>query len=248
MNFFNFKNKIKYKKRLAATFLIGGGLVALLNSLWLVRVAKHHYSFMFDIFFIILVIAFLIAYKLSNYLADFKVAKNKSRIDIVFLSVFFILLFIPGLRLDNSIKSKNENRYLATYKPLINKNGSLNYNFGNDFEEFFNDRFFMRKTLISLYHLTKSTVSYKYYETNSAIYIKPNHYVLSKTHIPKESDFPKEDILKTTKALDRFQDFCNKNHIKLYVLVVPYNQHIYQEEIKPFDNPEGLKALNDNII
>lgn len=246
--FFKFKRKVNFKKRVIFAFFITCGLMAFLNSFWFVKIAKHHYDFQFDIFFILFVISFLIAFKLSNYLAEFKTIKNKSRVDIVFLFIFFVLLFLPMSRIDNySTKAKHENRFLATYKPLINQNGSINYNFGNDFEKFFNDRFFLRKTLISNYHFIKAICACKYYETSSAIYIKDKHFVFSKKHIPLEKDFSKNDVEPTAKALDRFQDWCNKHNIKLYVLVVPYNQHIYQDEMKPFDNPQGLIGLNNNV-
>jgi len=248
MRFFNFKKKINFKKRILFSILFTAGFVALFNNIWLVKLAKHHYSFKFDIFFIVLVLSFLISFKLSNYLAKFKEIKNNSRIDIAFLSIFFILLFLPMSRIDNySTKAKNENRLLETYKPLINKNGSLNYNFGNDFEKFFNDRFFLRSFLISNYHFIKMLCAYKYYDTGSIVFFKDNNYVFDKKLLPRADDFPKDKVIKTAKALDRFQDWCDKNNIKLYLLVVPYNMHIYQDDIKPLDNPKGLIALNGNV-
>ena len=244
---FKFKRKINFKKRIIFSILFTCGLTALLNTLWFVKIEKHHYDFQFFMFFIVATISFLISFKLSNYLADFKKIKNKSRIDIVFLFVFFFLLFLPMSRIDNSIKSKTENRYLETYKPLFNQNGSINYNFGNDFENFFNDRFFLRSFLISNYHFIRALFAYKYYETNNVIYLKENNFIVSKRYTSFNNGFNKEDIPKTLENLERFQEFCNKNNIKLYILAVPYNVHIFQDEIKPFDNPEKLNILNNNI-
>lgn len=245
--FFNFKKRKRFKKRIIFSILFTSVILALSNNIWLVEVEEHKYSFELDMFFIILVLSFLLTYKLSNYLAEFKTINKKSRADIVFLFIFFILSLLPMSHIDNGLKAKHENRFLATYKPLINDEGKLNYEFGNDFEKFFNDRFFLRSFIVSNFNFIKAICAYKYYETHNAIYIKDKNYVLSKKHVPKPNIYNKDKIFKIAQSLDRFQDFCNKYHIKLYVMIVPYSQHVYQEDIKPFDNQGALIDINKNI-
>ena len=105
---------------------------------------KSPTKFDIKLLIVIAVLSFLLAYKLTSYLADFKTLNNASRMDIVFLLLFFAILFIPMSNIDKkTVKSEKENRNLAKYKPFIYKN-SINFNFGNDFDNWFSDRFFLR--------------------------------------------------------------------------------------------------------
>ena len=70
------------------------------------------------LFIILATFYFFITYKVVKYLARFKVEKNYSRIDIVFLSMFFTLLFVPMLKISDAEKSVQENRMLAK-KPQL---------------------------------------------------------------------------------------------------------------------------------
>ena len=74
---------------------------------------KSSIKFDFKLFVIILILTFLLSYKLSDYVADFKSVKEKSRIEILFLTIFFIFLFIPMSNINQGDISKNENRTLA---------------------------------------------------------------------------------------------------------------------------------------
>ncbi len=93
------------KKRLIISVLLTIGAMFSTYNLW------HHESTL--IFISILVLSFLLAYKIMDYVAYFKVIKNNSRIDIVFLLIFFILLCIPASHISKAMKAKGENRYLA---------------------------------------------------------------------------------------------------------------------------------------
>ena len=66
---------------------------------------------------------FLLYFKILAWLMKLKWVQNKSRIDIVFLTVFFILLFLPMLHISDAEKSEQENRMLAKYTPLIDYRG-----------------------------------------------------------------------------------------------------------------------------
>ncbi|MBP5216179.1 MAG: hypothetical protein J6039_06490, partial [Alphaproteobacteria bacterium] len=127
------------------------------------KVRRHHfrlknlsdlYGFNGYLFISILILTFLGAYKLVNYVAKFKLLENNSRIDIVFVIVFAVLLFIPMSRISTAEKSMQENRMLAKYKPLLTTKG-LNLQYGTDFEKWFNDRFFGRKEMLQLYSAVK---------------------------------------------------------------------------------------------
>lgn len=69
--------------------------------------------------------------------------------DRIFLIVFAIALFVPILRLDSQEFSIKEKRKLATF-PLLVKNGTVNPAYGKEFEDWFGDRFFLRRQIIRL--------------------------------------------------------------------------------------------------
>lgn len=68
---------------------------------------------------------FLLYFKILAWLMKLKWVQNKSRIDIVFLTIFFILLFVPMLHISDAEKSEQENRMLAKYTPLIDYRGGV---------------------------------------------------------------------------------------------------------------------------
>lgn len=83
------------------------------------------------------------------------ISKNidkQSRIDIIFLTIFFTFLFIPMSKINQDEISSQENRMLAKWQPLINEDREINYNFGKDFNEWFNDRFYLRNNMLYLYY------------------------------------------------------------------------------------------------
>lgn len=109
------------------------------------------------IFIIVLTVAFFVSYKVVNYLAKFKIQKGSSRIDIVFVFLFFVLLFLPMSKISDEEKSEGENRVLAKYHALYDENG-INFRFGQQFEQWFNDRFWGRDNLISVHDSLHSKI------------------------------------------------------------------------------------------
>lgn len=146
----------KPRKRVLLTAFLTLGLLFISSNIW-----RNNVSFEFLV--IMLVLCSLFAYKIVDYIADFSSIKHKSRIDIIFLTIFFIMLLIPFSHINKEDKSLSENRMLAKWKPLINQEGKLNYNFGKDFESWFNDRFNTREFLVSV----KSIIPHK--TTNKVI-------------------------------------------------------------------------------
>ena len=179
------------KKRYLIAGIFTGLIIQLTHHVWLGAHSDKH----FDLFIllIILICSFLLGVKITSYLADFKNIKEKSRIEIVFLGIFFILAIIPALYINKDEKSKSENRILATYKPLI-ENNRINTTYGKDFENFFNDRFNCRHTIISNYHFIKAVFSIQHYETDTLIYSKKHNLLAIKYLQSTNINFSQEDI------------------------------------------------------
>lgn len=178
-------------------------------------------KFDFKLFVIILVLTYLLAYKLSNYVADFKSVKEKSRIDILFLTIFFIFLFIPMSHINQDEISKQENRSLAKWQPFIIQNGEINYDFGKNFNEWFNDRFNLRQYFINFKNSVTMLIFNKcekgLFDKNSGI-----------TYINWDFGHIDIKIVKNNfKALYSLNNYCKLHNIKLYILVVPQKSDIY---------------------
>lgn len=63
---------------------------------------------------------------------------------------FLLILIIPCTHIDyNTEKSEKEKRYFAKYEHII-LDGSINLNYGKNFEAWFNDRYFGREFLLKL--------------------------------------------------------------------------------------------------
>lgn len=200
------------KKRAIISFLLTIAMVVL--STFLIDNLKNY-----DLLLIaIAVISFLSFYKFFDYLANFKTIENKSRIDILFLFIFFVWLFVPISYITDKDYSFLEGRPRAKWVGIYDiETHKLNYEFGKNFNDWFNDRFCLRDDLVKFFN-----------QVSLALLGKSNHgYIdgdwLYRGYYKPNSSTKSEDI----DALIQFNDFCKKNNIKLYVLIVPEKNDIY---------------------
>lgn len=77
------------------------------------------YAFNEKMFVILLTLICAAAYKLLGYLSDLAAKEGRSRTDIVFVALFFTLLFVPMLYIDDKESSEEESRRLATVPDLL---------------------------------------------------------------------------------------------------------------------------------
>jgi len=168
---------------------------------------------------------------------------KKSAADIVFLSVFCICLFIPALKISKEDISAAENRKLAVFKPLYTKEKGFNNHFGQNFDSWFNGRFYLRLFLIKLdaaidilftQKTKKAAIDFK----TGIIYDYANNF----------NEFPINKIKENFDALYKFQDFCEKNNIKLYTVIVPLKYIIHphsslSEDYKRQHHEEFLELI-----
>ncbi len=180
----------------------------------------------FDIFVLItlIILTFLISYKLSSYLADFKNIKNQSRIEIVFLTIFMVFLFIPMSHINDNEKSKTENRYLAKSTHLITESGTINYDFGKNYNEWFNDRFALRDVFIQTNNFINCLLNVNSYESGKFTFYKKYNLVITKSFWGMGSFYKenKEEIYKSyADNLIRLNNELKKQNIKLYLLAIP---------------------------
>ena len=192
-----------------------------------IKAKKHSVSFM-DIdwlmFLSILVLVFLFSYKMVQYVARFKIIENNSRIDIVFVTAFSLLLFLPMSHISDAEKSTQENRMLAKLPQFLIA-GEVNKNFGAQFNTWFNDRFWGRDKAIHMH----TNIEYQFnniYKNQKAIFFKKSGWMAG-TFIPNTPSNKEINII--IQNIKKFNDFCLKNNMKLYVLIVPHKEIVYSE-------------------
>lgn len=177
------------------------------------------------LFFSFFVISFLLSRLIVYWLGKFKIFEHNSRIDIVFLSVFFVLLLLPMSKIDHSEKSVQENRMLAKYIPMIDGGGVFNQKYGRNFEAWFNDRFNLRQMLINMHTSILLNLN-KYYETPKA-YIGKNNWLIDKGM--STLYLSKQQQIKLSDQIEKLLFFCEQHNIKLYIMFTPVKIQIYPE-------------------
>lgn len=140
--------------------------------------------------------------------------------------------------------SPKENRRLAAYKPFIEHN-EINYNFGKDFDSWFSDRFLLRDVLIPLYNKINLTLRSDFVETRKVDLIKSNGWMFEK--YPRSLSNEEFDIIAAN--LNRFNQFCIKNGIKLYVLIPPAKEFYCRKYYSRYKNaPEDPTPYLVNYV
>lgn len=169
----------------------------------------------------LVILTFLLSYKLTSYMADFKNLKNQSRIEIIFLAIFVVFLFIPMSHINKEIATKGENRYLAKFIPLI-ENNKINYDFGKNFNEWFSDRFTFRNALIQTNKIISYAINQNCLNTKNTIFYKKLNLIMAKVDDGLDKKVvTQKTIEKIYKNTEWIKQYCKKNNIKLYILVVP---------------------------
>ena len=182
-------------------------------------------------------------WKIVTYLAAFKLMENHSRLDILFTAVFFVLLFIPSLKLNHDEISETENRTLAKYYSFM-QSGSVFGDYGKKFDSWYNDRFFGREYLIRRFDKLKNKINIKngkqkafegkdgwlFYQAENSIENYSNILIYSK-----------EDLKSVGVYLDSIDKWCEKNNKKFYFMISPDKNKIYGEYY-----PDYIKKENSD--
>lgn len=182
---------------------------------------------------------FLLYFKILAWLMKLKWVQNKSRIDIVFLTVFFILLFVPMLHISDAEKSEQENRMLAKYTPLIDYRGGYNLKYGKNFDAWFSDRFWGRDELVKVYYKIKKIN--RYIITAKASKLK-NDWYFNNNDLSTLTISEKQKV-QYKKNIQYLLQFCKENNIKCYMEIVPAK--IYYAKDGLINNK--LKEYNDTL-
>lgn len=199
-------------------------------------------SFDWKMFVIFLTLGFFAMYKVVQYLAQFKIVEKNSRIDIVFVVSVVAFMYFPASHINHDTVSVQENRNLAKYKPLV-ENGKINFNYGRDFESWFNDHFNSRAFFINI-HSKISRLIDRNLKNATAMAGKENWLFTKRWNsvdtFQNKTLYSDAELKEIKKNLEDVNKWARKNGIKFYVLLNPDKERIYPEYY-----PDGYDKVRD---
>ncbi len=177
---------------------------------------------------------------------------NPKKIDTIFITLFFLLLFIPMLKISDEEVSKRENRILAKYPSLFVEN-HFNNKFTSEFEQWFNDRFNGRNKLIR-YH-TKLKNLFDNFSQDAKVLHDSDGWLFYKEdnsldNFQNKTLFSGEELKFVSKYLSDVDNWARKNGKSFYYLIAPDKNKIYGEyitslkKIRPDSESRAHQLLN----
>ena len=151
----------------------------------------------------------------------------------IFALFFLIALFIPASKINKETVSATENRNLAVFPPLLLEAGKINYQFGKNFEAWFNDHFRGRSALLDL-------DTYIFQKTRSPLQVRGNAYLgFENWHFLYGDEFlrnyhnldlfSQKELAQAADDLNAINALCRKKGKKLYFVITPDKHKIYGE-------------------
>lgn len=150
--------------------------------------------------------------------------------DVIFIVIFALSLLIPMSHISNAEKSEQENRILAT-KPQLIIDNKINEKYGAQFDAWFNDRFYGRRALIKIFSKMKYALV-RVYQNDKALFIKRNGWMFNKSDL-NAFGYPK-NATGLIQNLVEFNNFCEQNNIKFYVMIVPLKEVVYSQHLDKY--------------
>lgn len=167
--------------------------------------------------------------------------KKVSVPDVIFVIIILVFIIIPNTKFDKKQYEFVEKRPLATMPKLI-VDGKINKEFGKQFENFYNDRFRKRNACIDRNLVIKGFINGRmesYIEVegqNGWLFFKGDNSV---ANYQNKILFSDAELIKIKHNLDVLNVWCNKNGIKLIVVIPPDKNRIYGEYF-----PKHIKKVN----
>lgn len=150
---------------------------------------------------------------------------------ILFLLVFFVMLCLPASHINRAEVNMAENRRLAIF-PKLTLDGSINRNFGREFDSWFNDRFFLRQQLVQKYNalirLGNNVVQNRYIVVGQEgwAFSKDDHGI---ENYQNKTTFTDEEIRLIAGYLKQVDDWCRAHGKHFYFIIPPDKSKIYGE-------------------
>lgn len=172
----------------------------------------------------------LIYFKGINYLLKFRTREKQSVVDILFLTAFFAMLFVPMSHISDAEKSEQENRMLAK-KPQLLVDSGEGGNYGVQFDAWYNDRFWGRSYLVGLqkgmmYLLGKREMGRVILGKDNFLF--STHYDFE-NRIRNNNLFSDEDMILINANLNLLNAWAKSKDIRIFLEINPDKETIYEE-------------------
>ncbi len=155
----------------------------------------------------------------------------------IFLTLFFLILCVPAVRLDHREESVFENRKLAKKPSLVVKtkrgDNGLALEYGKYFDYWFSDRFFGRLEVISFYHALQKSLRFRL-KTRTAFVGRDNDIFQIRDLKVFDPAFLKQlerESEKYINVLQKLKKWTDQKNMKLYVVLVPVKESILYDRL-----------------
>lgn len=185
---------------------------------------------MLDIF--VTIAAVLVVFSCLYVLLD-KTGKKGAKyvIDAVFLTIIFVFICMPCMRLIDDEYNNIENRSYVVKPNLFDENKKINNFYGKAWDDYLKDRTFFRYPFIKSYFYTIGDIN-DIILVNGITYNKKTKRMFLYSNFAE--DYLDKDVYqKAVLNLHKLSSFCNLNGIKLYVLFFP-SQDMLMKETSPY--------------
>lgn len=169
----------------------------------------------------------------------------------IFVITFMLLLWVPMLHINRQEKSETENRTLAVM-PSLMSDGKINNKYGEEFNTWFNDRFFGRERLISIHNnfMNKIQTGETTAGGNKRVLIGRDNWLFYKEDNSLKnytnSNTPNEKQMAAGLAyLKDIDAWCRAHNKKFFYLIGPDKNKIYPEYFPTYINK--LRPDSDGI-
>lgn len=145
--------------------------------------------------------------------------------DLYFVVIILIFMLLPIIIINRDIKSKNENRNLFAYKNII-VNNRLNVNFGQDFNNWLNDRFWGREIVIGKFRDLRYTINRR---LENQFAIKGKDGWLFEKFNPNSFLSYSNSYSKISENIINLKLQCNNKGVNVYFASIPEKNSIYYD-------------------
>lgn len=155
----------------------------------------------------------------------------------IFLTLFFVILCVPGLRINHEDRSFLENRGLRPKPNLImrGKNGEngLFLKYGQYFDFWFNDRFFGRLEALSFYHFLQKHLRFRLKTPKAFVGKDKDIFQTRDTEIFNAAYIArlKKYFNRYARNLKKMRLWAEKNNIKMYLVIVPVKESVLYDRL-----------------
>lgn len=166
---------------------------------------------------------------------------------IFFPILVLCMLLVPLFHINMADVTEQENRTLAKF-PEMEKKGTINSNYGKEFENWLGDRFWGRNELID----ARFQVTYKINGRieNEKAFIGDDGWMFEKSktlNIPS-IESQRKKIEKDVRILKKFVDKFKDKNIPIYLVIVPDREQLYQKYWERYYKPKPQLDYGEEMI